>query len=478
MSHDQIPQDYIPPTSIIVPESRQRGNLGDMSGLQRSISQRGILVPLIVTVDQSDELPRDESTEYTLIAGERRLTCALELGLTSVPVRFWTRLSPEEQVIIELEENAVRKNLSWREHVQAVYRAHEALSAGQPKWTDSQTAERIGLDRSNLSQALRVYPHLDSPSLADCSSLIAADNVVKRRREREVQKAVSIIDDDISQALTPMPSGPTPASEEDKGGSASASSSPPSSEADQGVETEVVESPSSQPPVLCQDFIPWSENYSGPRFNFIHCDFPYGINHDKSAQGGATAWGSYSDSEDIYWGLIEAFLTNLDRFASKSCHVMFWFSMDKYSETIRQFEETGFTVLTRPLIWHKSDNAGIAPDVRRQPRQTYETALMMSRGDRKIVKVKSNSYSAPSAKKDHQSEKPEAVLKHFFQMFVDDLADVLDPTCGSGSALRAAAALDASRVQGLELNPEYAEHALLRFEAAEKLRRANKELEA
>jgi len=42
------------------------------------------------------------------------------------------------------------------------------------------------------------------------------------------------------------------------------------------------------------------------------------------------------------------------------------------------------------------------------------------------------------------------------QMFVDENTTLLDPTCGSGSALRAAESLGARHVLGLEKDEEYA----------------------
>ena len=54
------------------------------------------------------------------------------------------------------------------------------------------------------------------------------------------------------------------------------------------------------------------------------------------------------------------------------------------------------------------------------------------------------------------SEKPEPMLRHFFGMLVDENTVLLDPTCGSGSALRAANSLGARFVLGLERNAEFA----------------------
>ena len=70
------------------------------------------------------------------------------------------------------------------------------------------------------------------------------------------------------------------------------------------------------------------------------------------------------------------------------------------------------------------------------------------------MKYVSDTYSSPSDNALHMSAKPEPMLRYFMGMFCDEHSRVLDPTCGSGSALRAAESLKAERVLGLETNPE------------------------
>jgi DNA modification methylase len=76
----------------------------------------------------------------------------------------------------------------------------------------------------------------------------------------------------------------------------------------------------------------------------------------------------------------------------------------------------------------------------------------------------------PTDHKDHMSTKPEPMLRHFFRMFVDENTYMLDPTCGSGTALRAAEALDAAYVQGIEIDEEFAKRADLRLWEARRTR--------
>ena len=53
------------------------------------------------------------------------------------------------------------------------------------------------------------------------------------------------------------------------------------------------------------------------------------------------------------------------------------------------------------------------------------------------------------------SEKPVGMLKHFMGMIVDEYSVVLDPTAGSANALKAASALGAPTVLGLERDTEF-----------------------
>ena len=126
----------------------------------------------------------------------------------------------------------------------------------------------------------------------------------------------------------------------------------------------------------------------------------------------------------------------------------------------------------------KSDGAGILPDPERGPRQIYETCLLGSKGDRKIVRAVANAYHAPTVRDRHMSEKPEPMLRHFFGMLVDENTVILDPTCGSGSALRAAESLGAKYVLGLEMNEEWAQIAREALDRTRTLRKAEEVMSA
>lgn len=408
---------------LIDREKRQRKNI-DTTDLKASIAKRGVINPIIVT------------RGLELVAGERRLTSCIELGLPTIPCRFAEELSWQELQIIELEENLKRSDLPWRDATAAVQRIHNLYLAQDPEWSQSKTADEIGLSPNSVSMYLRVAGQLDSPRLAQATGLAAAYNILSRIDERAIGNAVADI---IEAGETLLNSKPNPATSPSQ-------TDPPKPRVIPSEET-----------ILQESFLKWAPLYTGPKFNFIHCDFPYGINVFSGPMSGRNTSTTYNDSPDIYWALIKCLGENLDRIMAPSAHLMFWFSMEYYHETFEAFRKfvPSLELQKFPLIWHKTDNVGILPDAKRGPRRIYETALIGSREDRPIIKAVSNAYDAPTDKAHHPSTKPEPVLRYFFQMFVDEHSRVLDPTCGGGSALRAAESMGAKQVLGLEVDPEH-----------------------
>jgi hypothetical protein len=226
-------------------------------------------------------------------------------------------------------------------------------------------------------------------------------------------------------------------------------------------------------------FLDWAPLYHGPKFNLIHCDFPYGVNLFKGEFGKRGSDIQYEDTKDVFFDLLECFCTNLDNFCSLSAHIVFWFSFEFYEPIKAMFRNKAPSVewVRDPLIWGKSDNAGIIRDARRHPRHTYEAALMGIRGSRHVVKSVGDFYSAPTERGLHPSAKSEPMLRNFFQMLVDDNTELLDPTCGAGSALRAAASLGAKRVFGVEADPEHVSIAQTTLNNTRRLKRASKIVE-
>lgn len=410
--------DYLDPTLIVVDRpNRQRRELTGIEELAESIRNVGLIQPIVIDRD------------LTLIAGERRLTACLSIGLSPIPCRYLDNLSVFERHLIELEENVKRVDLPWTDHVAAITEYHRLMLERTPEWTLDDTAQRLGMTKSSIGNYITVAEQMENPMVKEADKFSTALNAARRIKERKQASAKQDLAKSIDTLFSANPAVPTAPKAEPE---------PPRAE------------------VIQADFCEWVKTYSGPKFNLIHCDFPYGINTgDKSGQSAAKITGSYDDGPEVYRKLLSYFINHTDRFVDESAHLIFWFSMNFFEET-KLALSTRWRVDPFPLIWHKSDNAGIIPDANRGPRRTYETAFFASRGDRKIVRPVANSFSGATTRDFHTSEKPRPMLEHFLRMVTDETTRMLDPTAGSGNAVRVAWSLGADAALGLELNPDFA----------------------
>lgn len=409
-----------PIASIIVDRAdRQRRELRGIDELAESIQRIGLINPIVITQD------------HVLVAGERRLTAVRQLGWTHVSVQFAEDLSDYELQAIELEENIKRENLPWQDEVAAIDKFHKLKAAHEQEWSQEDTAVALGVTQSMVSKHLLVAAAMDNEVVRDADRFSAALNIVQRNAERKKSSVLDSIKPVIAKVID-EPDAPPP--------------------------EPVI-------PLLNVSFHDWQETYNGHKFNLIHCDFPYGINVADSPRMDATIRDHYEDSPDIYWSLLDRLALAMDNVVAESAHLIFWHSMkmNQHGETVERLEAMGWKCNPFPLIWHKSDGSGIAPDPQRGPRQTYEAAIFASRGDRKITQegCVANSFAYPGRRDGaiHASEKPYAMLKHFMRMICDEYSIVLDPTCGSANALKVAEDLKAASVLGLEQLQEFYEIA-------------------
>lgn len=462
------------PSAIIVLPDRQRskgkdGQL-DVRRLQASIAVRGQLTPILI----------NERAE--LLFGERRLTACRNLG---IPVRccYAERLTLVEAKLVELAENLHREDISWQDRAKGLSEIHQLFCSADPEWTVSATAEEVNMSQGQVSENLLVWAEMANPRILVAGTLREAFNVIQRRDQRKAGLALQdlldtpdVVELEIEgfaarEDSSDVPAGeagglPVPASMHDalhvpddiREGLAKAPFI-----LRRVVEPEGPQRPSPEATILQQSFLEWAPAYAGPKFNFIHCDFPYGQSQLAGPQGRGAEEGVYADTSEVYWNLMAAFCENLNRFMSVASHLMFWTSGDweNLTRTREYFAAHAPSLVFHrfPLVWVKTDNAGIASDPRRGPRHIYEVCLFASRSSRQIVQVKADAYWSPSDRGLHPSTKPEPMLREFMTMLVDEGTSMLDPTCGSGAALRAAESLGAKRVLGLEIDPKYVEPA-------------------
>ena len=109
--------------------------------LTASIRQNGLLQPLVV---------RRIESGYELVAGERRLRAMRELGWERAPALL-RDLSDEAMLVLALVENLQRENLNPIEEASAFQQLIDGFG-----FTQKEVAERLGRDRSTVSNTLRL----------------------------------------------------------------------------------------------------------------------------------------------------------------------------------------------------------------------------------------------------------------------------------------------------------------------------------
>lgn len=115
----------------------------DLEDLKNSISEHGILQPLVVT--------RKEGGGYELIAGERRLRASKAIGLEKVPVIVRDEITEQKKLELALIENIQRAELNAIEEAKGYQALMELFDL-----TQQQVSERVGKSRSNVANTLRL----------------------------------------------------------------------------------------------------------------------------------------------------------------------------------------------------------------------------------------------------------------------------------------------------------------------------------
>jgi len=165
--------------------------MGDLSELKASISEKGIIEPLIV---------RQRGSRYQIIAGERRYQAASQVGLRELPVVI-REVDDTEVIEVALIENIQRKDLGAFEEAEAM-----ASLAQRCGYTHEDLAKRLGKARSSVTESLAIA---EMPSevrklcrLADISSKSLLLQIVRQQTPEKMAALVEQLTRDGQGAIT------------------------------------------------------------------------------------------------------------------------------------------------------------------------------------------------------------------------------------------------------------------------------------
>jgi ParB family chromosome partitioning protein len=115
----------------------------ELASLASSIKEHGVLQPVLVTRN-------DETGDYTLIAGERRLLAARQAGLDTVPAII-REASEQQRLELALIENLQRADLTPLESAEAYRELVEEYNLSH-----EEVAGRVGKSRAAVTNTLRL----------------------------------------------------------------------------------------------------------------------------------------------------------------------------------------------------------------------------------------------------------------------------------------------------------------------------------
>ena len=163
--------------------------MGDLSELMASISEKGILEPLVV---------RQRGSRFQIVAGERRYQAAVQVGLLEIPVVI-RDVDDHEIIELALVENLQRKDLTPFEESEALH----AL-ATRCHYTHDQLAKRLGKSRVAITETLALHQMPDEVKhlcrLADISSKSLLLEIV---RQSDKEKMIALVEKLTREGGTP-----------------------------------------------------------------------------------------------------------------------------------------------------------------------------------------------------------------------------------------------------------------------------------
>ncbi len=133
----------IPLDQIDTDDTQPRQHKGDLRELIASIRDRGVLQP--ITVSQQG------SNQYRIVAGERRYTAAKKAGLKVIPAMVMQVGTPQERLELQIIENLHREDLTPLDEANSYRRLIKEFGL-----TQRQLAVTLNKSDAAISQTLKI----------------------------------------------------------------------------------------------------------------------------------------------------------------------------------------------------------------------------------------------------------------------------------------------------------------------------------
>lgn len=418
--------------SIVILENRQRREF-EASALQEladSIEKGQQLQPIVL---------RRIGKDLVLVAGERRMRALRQIYELGGKAKFqgqWMplghigyseigELSELEAEEAELEENLCRKDLTWQEHAEATRRIHMLRTAQKAAVGEVHTIKDTAVEvygksdggriDNTVRQEIILANNLDKPEVAKAKTATEALKVIKKLEEGERNKALAM---------------------------------------------EVGERFSANLHELYQaDCIEWMRKYTGPKYDVMLTDPPYGIN----AQDFGDAAGklsnidhTYDDSYENWQQMMPEWCELAYKHAKDQAHAYVFCDIERFAELKQMMLNAGWYVFRTPFTVFKTDS-GRVPLPSHGPRRQSEWLLYAIKGKKEVTCIMGDVIPCQADENMmFGAQKPVGLYINLLQRSVRPGDTVWDTFGGSGPVIPAAHALKCKAVYVERIPNQYA----------------------
>jgi len=446
--------EYIKISDIIIGERLRQDTPAvklKVEAIAKSIKSLGPLQPVII----------DE--KKNLIDGGCRIQAYQFLGVDEVPFVVRHRVTDAKKLILEVEANLQRSDLTWQEKARAIGKVHELKEAEaeetNQEWGQLATGSLLNVNVASVNNAIQVYKFLikNDPEICNAESMKAAMLIlVERKKNKAIQyrlattgeppkpeETIRPITFALGNAKTNPISTPIAAVAVDR----KADPIKPSKHIDLSKM------------LFNVDCVQWMHAAPKDSVDVIVTDIPYGVDLDNMEDiTNIDMMRSTHDVEDNV-ELMPKFINAAFHILRPNSYLFFFYALQHHEKLRDWGSAAGFKVQDWPLLWLKPHSCkNNAPQCNFT--KSFEPVMVMKKGspvlNSRMTKCHLEVDGMPDKKQ--QSNPFAKPLEFLSQMIFKPLglqpgAICLDPFAGEGSIL-SAAVLHGLQPIGLELDTE------------------------